>query len=169
MATEALKSTPLTNADASPVVFNNPRVVGARLVHAVGTLEAAGGDANSTYRLVRVSARDRIKRVELATDDLGTGLTLNVGLWDVTDNAVEDADFFASAVDVATAAVARTDISYESGVRDIANAGKTLYEELSLADTPANRSRVFDIYASSVSAAATGTITVWVEYVSDDA
>lgn len=169
MAAENLKSTPLTNADASPVVFNNPRVTDARLKVKVGTVEAAGGDAGSTYRLVRVSARDRIDRVELATDDLGTGVTLDVGLYDVTDGAVEDADFFASAVDVASAAVARTDISYQSGVRTINDVGQTLYEELGLSDTPANRERVFDVYATSGVAAATGTITVWVYYVADEA
>lgn len=168
MAAENLKSTVLTNADASPVVLTNVGIQGGTTRLAVATLEAAGGDAGSTYRFVRLPAYARVHRVELASDDLGTGLTLNVGLYDVTDSAVEDADFFASAVDVATAAVARTDISYESGIRKIEDAGLMLFEELDLADTAANRAKEFDVYATSVSSAATGTISVWVEYTLDN-
>lgn len=167
MATEALKSTQLSNADASPVVFNSNIDVGGYLRSKVATVEAAGGDAGSTYRLVRLQANWRVHRVELATDDLGTGLTLNVGLYDVTDDGVEDADFFASALDVASAAVGRTDISYQSGVRTINDVGQTLREELGLSDTAANRAKLLDVYATSVSSAATGTITVWVEYQAD--
>lgn len=167
MATEALKSQIVTDQDASPVVFVDPIETGGRVRAAFATLEAAGGDAGSTYRLVRLPAYARITRVEIATDDLGTGLTLNVGLYDVDDAALEDADFFASALDVATAAVARTDITYESGVVAIENAGKPLWEQLGLSDTPENRNKLLDIYATSVSSAATGSIALWVEYVLD--
>lgn len=168
MAAENLKSTLLTNKDASPIVLSNPDQDGGKVRSHVATVEAAGGDAGSTYRLIRIRGDDRVDRLELATDDLGTSVTLNVGLYDVTDGAVEDADFFASAVDVATAAVGRTEITYESAVVAIENAKKLVFEQLSLADTPENRSRLFDIYATSVTAAATGTITMWAYIVSND-
>lgn len=163
MAAENLKSTEVTNADASPVVYNDTQNVQGKVYFAVATLETAGGDAGSTYRFVRLPADAIVKRVEFACDDTGDG-TLNVGLYDVTDGAVEDADFFASALATGTA-IARTDISYESGVRIIEDAGLQLWEELNLTDNAANRGKEFDVYATSVTNAATGTVTIWVEYV----
>lgn len=163
MAAENLKSADITNLDADPRAAVNVRNNGSRLRRFFATDEAAGGDAGSTYRLIRVRATDIIHRVEFASDDLGTNVTLDVGLYDVTDAAVEDADFFASAIDVGAAAVARTDISYESGVRNIGNGGKMLFQELGLSDTPANRAKEFDVYCTSAVASATGTISVWVE------
>ena len=162
MAAENLKSTPVTNADASPIVFNNALVEKGRVYSSVATIEAAGGDAGSTYRMIRLPSSARVTRLEFASDDLGTGLTVNIGLYDVAADAVEDADFFASAVDVATAAVARTDVTYESGVVAIENAGKALWEQLGLSADPYTD---FDIYVTSVSAAATGTMTIWAEFV----
>ncbi len=168
MAAENLKSTLVTNKDASPIVLSNPDQDGGKVRAFCATLEAAGGDAGSTYRFIRIRGDDRVIRLEYACDDLGTGATLNVGLYDVTDGAVEDADFFASALDVSTAAVARTDITYESAVVAIENAKKLVFEQLGLTDTPENRSRIFDVYATSVDAAVTGTITMWLEIVNND-
>jgi len=165
MATEDLKSTAVTNADATPIVKSSQLELGGSVRAAFATLETAGGDLGSTYRFIRVPARARVTRVEYACDDQGTAVTFNVGLYDVEDSAVEDADFFASALDVATAAVARTDITYESGVVTAENAGKALWEQLGLANTVDNKSKEFDIYVTSASAASTGTVSLWVEYV----
>ncbi len=165
MATEALKSTAVTNADATPIVKSSQLELGGSVRAAFATLEAAGGDAGSTYRFIRLPARARVTRVEYASDDQGIGATLNVGLYDVEDEAVEDADFFASALDVATAAVARTDITYESAIIAAENAGKALWEQLGLADNVDNKSKEFDIYVTSAGAAITGTVSLWVEYV----
>lgn len=41
MAVENLKSSAITNADATPIVFNNSRVARAPMHEAVGTAEAA--------------------------------------------------------------------------------------------------------------------------------
>lgn len=167
MTAETLKSALVTNLDATPRGVNSRLVQDGTVRAYFATDEAAGGDAGSTYRMIRVRGRDRITRLEIATDDLGDG-TLNVGLYDVGDSAVEDADFFASALDVNSAAVSRTDITYESGVIAIENAGKAIWEQLSLDDTPENRAKEFDIYCTSVTAAATGTISMWCEVVSID-
>lgn len=163
MAAENLKSTEVTNADATPVVYNDTQNVQGKVYHAVGVVEAAGGDAGSTYKFVRLPADAIVKRVEFACDDTGDG-TINLGLYDVTDAAVEDADFFASALATGTA-IARTDVSYESAVRAIDDAGLQLWEELSLTDNATNRGKEFDVYGTSVTNAATGTMAVWVEYV----
>lgn len=166
MATEALKSALLTNKDASPTVYSNADADGGKVQVVFATDETAGGDAGSTYRMVRLPSHARVLRVELAADDLSaSGATLDVGLWDVAAGALEDADFFASAVDVATAAVARTDVTYESGVIDIANAGKMIWEQLGLSADPGTD---FDVYLTSGTAATTGTVSVWVEYVTND-
>lgn len=162
MAAENLKATQVTNADATPKVWNNTQDVRARVYVAQATIEAAGGDAGSTYRFIRLPANAVVHRVEWASDDTGDG-TINVGLYDVTDGAVEDADFFASALATGTA-IARTDISYESGVRIIEDAGKELWDELNLTETEAVRAKEFDVYATSVTNVATGTMSVWVEY-----
>ena len=164
MAVENLKSSIVTDLDASPPVKINALETGGRVRAAFATDEV-GGDATSTYRMIRLPGRARVTRVEFASDDLGTGCTMDVGLYDVADAAVEDADFFASAVDVATAAVARTDVTYESGVVAIENAGKALWEQLGLSDTPANRQKDFDILLTANAAAVAGTVSVWVEYV----
>lgn len=165
MAAENLKSTQVTTLDATPAGRQSTLENGGRVLAAFATLETAGGDAGSTYRMIRLPGEARVTRVEFASDDLGTGCTVNIGLYDVADAAVEDADFFASAVDVATAAVPRTDVTYESAVVAIEDRGKALWEQLGLDDTPENRAKEFDIYLTSVSAATTGTVSVWAEYV----
>ncbi len=164
MATENIKSTVITNADATPVDLSKTTLAHGRLRESIGVVEAAGGDAGSTYRAVRVWSGWRISQVDFASDDLGTGLTVNVGVYQTAENggAVVDADFFASAIDVATAAVARTNITHESGVFTLADVEKPLWEALGLS---ADTKRWYDVVATSVTAAATGTIMIAVRYV----
>lgn len=168
MATETLKSAVLTDLDATPRVNQN-RLENGGVVRAAFDTDEVGGAAatGSTYRLIRLKGTDRISRVEFACDNIGgTASTVDIGLYDVTDDAVEDADFFASAVAVASA-VARTDVTYESGIVDIINGGKALWEQLGLTDTPENRAKEFDILVTVGGAAldAAGTIAVWAEFV----
>jgi len=55
MAVVAVKSTLITNADATPVVFNSPRVDGGPERVAVATADITSGDSiASTYRMFRV-------------------------------------------------------------------------------------------------------------------
>jgi len=162
MPAENLKSGIITNRDATPSVLTtgNPGTV----VRAFGKVECAGGDAGSTYRFCTVPSNAKMVRAFYSCDDLGTGLTMNVGLYQTTANggAVADADFFASALDVATAAVAMTEITFERGAALIDEIEKPLWERLSLS---ADSQRDYDVTAVSAAAAATGTMAVWVEYV----
>ena len=164
MATEALKSKAVTNADATPVDLTGAYISNGRLRESVGIVEAAGGDAGSTYRAVRVFSSWRITDLLLQTDDLGTGVTLDVGLYQIAANggAVVDADHFASAVDVATAAVARTSVLQESAVLNADEVEKRLWEVLGLTADP---KIWYDVACTSNAAAATGTIAVIVRYV----
>lgn len=161
MATEALKSTWITNRDATPAVLSNN---GGQLHRVTGVIEGAGGDAGSTYRFCEIPSNARSIKVTLATDDLsGAGATLDVGIYQNTANggAVVDADFFASAVDVATAAVATTDVTYERLATRFADAAKPLWEQLGLS---ADSQRTYDVVGTSGTAAVTGTMCVTVEY-----
>ena len=166
MATENVKSAAITNRDATPSVANNAQ--GGIMRMTWGTAEAAAaGDAGSTYRLCSIPSNARGITVVLATDDLGTTATLDVGLYQTTANgaAVVDADFFASAVNANTAAVAETLVSHEAaaatgyGIEDIE---KPLWEALGLT---ADSTRDYDVVVTSAGDIdAAGTITVKVFY-----
>lgn len=162
MAAENLKSGVITNRDASPVVLttSNP----GRVFLSYGKVECAGGDAGSTYRFCTVPSNAKMVRCFYSCDDLGTGVTMNVGLYQTTGNggAVVDQDFFASALDVATAAVAITEITFERGATLIDELEQPLWQRAGLS---ADSQRDYDVVAVSASAAATGTMVVWVEYV----
>lgn len=167
MAIVHFKSQVITDQDASPVVKLNQIESGARMRHAYGTGAFAASDAGSIGRLVRIPSRARIIRVMHASDDLGTGGTVDYGLYRTSADggAVVDADFFASAVDTDTAAVARTDVTYESGVVTHVNAGKRIWEQLALAADPGVD---YDLAATRNAAAGTGNVSLWVEYVVDE-
>lgn len=160
MAINNRKSSNLTNLDAALKIYPNRFDNGYYSRNAFGLVEAVADDIGSVYRLIRVPSRAVIKRLELASDDLGTSVTTNVGLYAADDGAVVDADFFASAVDVATAAVARTDITYESGIVDLADQGKQLWEQLGLTEDPGV---FYDISAVVAGGAATGTYALWAD------
>jgi hypothetical protein len=163
MAAENLKSGAITNRDATPSVLNtsNP----GRVFRAYGKVEAAGGDAGSTYRFCSVPSNAKLVRCWFSSDDLsGSGATLNLGLYQTTANggAAADADFFASALDVATAAVAITEVTFERGATLIDELEQPLWQRLGLS---ADSNRDYDVTGVSGTAAATGTMAVWVEYV----
>lgn len=162
MAAENLKSGAITNRDSTPPVQTVGQ--GSNVRRVVGVVEAAGGDAGSTYRFCSIPSNARYVRAWFSCDDLGTGLTMDVGLRQTTANggAVVDADFFASAIDVATAAVALTEITFERGATLISEFEQPLWQRLGLSADP---QRDYDVTGVSASAAATGTMLVIVDYV----
>lgn len=163
MPAENLKSGAITNRDATPAAFSTGQASNVRRVF--GKCEAAGGDAGSTYRFCSIPSNARAVRVWFASDDLsGAGATMDVGLYQTTANggAVVDADFFASALDVATSAVALTEITFERGATLIDELEKPIWERLGLSADPG---RDYDITGVSAVAAATGTAIVICDYV----
>jgi hypothetical protein len=161
MAAEHLKSGAITNRDSTPPVQTVGQ--GSNVRRVWGVVEAAGGDAGSTYRFCSIPSNARAVRAWFMSDDLGAG-TMNVGLYKTTANggAVVDADFFASAIDVGTTAVAMTEITFERGASLIDEFEEPLWERLSLTADPQCD---YDVTGVSVSSAATGTVLVIVEYV----
>lgn len=163
MSAENLKSGPITNRDAVPAVLNTSE--GGVLRRVYGVVEAAGGDAGSTYRFCSIPSNARGIRTSFASDDLSAaGATMDIGLYQTTANggAVVDADFFASAIDVATGAVGLTDITYERAATRISDGEKPLWEQLGLSADP---QREYDVTGVSGVAAATGTMLVIVDYI----
>lgn len=163
-AVENIKSTFVTNADATPNDMTAAYLAHGRLRESIGICEAAGGDVASTYRFVRVFSSWRISELIFASDDLtGTGV-LDVGVYQTAENggAVVDVDVFASNIDVSGQAVAETSILRESTEVNLDESEKRLWEVLGLTEDP---KRWYDIVGTSETAALTGTMMLKCRYV----
>jgi hypothetical protein len=156
-ATEAIKSTVITNADATPMVINTAQLANGRERSMRGVVSATTTkDAGSTYRFFRVKSNDLVKQLLLDNASWGASCTADFGLYKTAADggAVVDADFFASAVDMNTANRA-LDITRESGVITVANMEKPIWELLGLSADPQID---YDVAATLVAAtAATGS------------
>lgn len=166
MAVVNTKSTPVTNLDATPFVENSALVDRGRLRSKTGTLESVSGDdIASVYRFVRCWSGDRINQVLLYCDDVGSTTIADFGLYRIAADggAVVDADFFASAVSLKDGALNAVDITHESGVYNIDDTEKSLWQGLGLSADP----KVFYDIAATLTAAsdAAGTISLKVTYV----
>lgn len=167
MATEALKSLAITNRDATPQVANSSYLEGGLLRECVGTVEMTTADSGSTYRFCQVPSNCRISQIMLFCDDVGNAGAMDFGIYQTTANggAVVDADFFASAVDINTAALNGTDITYEAATAagQIDDIDDQLWVQLGLSADPG---RMYDIVGTSTTAAGTGgTVSLRVRYV----
>lgn len=163
MATENVLSGVLTNRDATPQVKINSALAGS-MQTVVGTLESGTGDLASTYRMVQIPSNCRVDQVLLYCDDLGTTGLADIGIYQTTANgsAVVDADFFASAVDMKTAALNGVDVTHESAVYGLEDAEKPLWQALGLTADPG---RMYDVVLTTTEAfQAAGTITLKVRY-----
>jgi hypothetical protein len=164
MAVANTKSTHITNADATPPVLTNSYVGKGRLFEAVGTVETlAADDAASVYRLVRVPSNARISSILLASDAITGASASDVGVYQTAQNggAVVDADFFATDVDISTAATVFTEVMLEATATDIAKVEYRLWELLGLSADPM---RDYDIAVTVNDVTAAGTISMKVKY-----
>lgn len=166
---DAIKSSIITNATATPQVINSARIDGAKIRHkrAVGTLVTAAAEAASTIRFFRVKSNDIVHKLWLDATSFGTGCTAHVGLYRTNDDggAVADADLFASAVDMAAAQRA-TDVTRESGVITVANMEKRIWELLGLTQDPQIEYDV--VLTLAVAATVAGTACLQAEVVGGD-
>lgn len=164
-AVVALKSTFVTNADATPADLSGAYLAHGRLREVVGTIEAANGDSiGSTYRLGRVWSGARVCEVLLSCDAITSGAA-DIGIYDIAANnagAVVDADFFASAQSIA-AALKDSNVTHEAGVYDIDDVEKRLWEGLGLTEDP---KKWYDVVVTLTAATtAAGTISLKTRYV----
>jgi len=166
MATEDLKATQLTNRDAVPQVANERQLDGI-LREVVGTVEAGAGDTSSHYRICQVPSWARISQIMLFSDDVGSAGAVDIGIFQTTANggAVVDQDCFASAVDVNTAALNGTDVTYEAATAtgQIDDIEKKLWQQLGLSSDP---QRFYDVVITPSTGLGTGgTLSLRVRYV----
>jgi hypothetical protein len=163
MAVVAVKSTLITNADATPAVLNSPRVDGAFERVKVSTAAITSGDnTGSTYRMFRVPSNAVVTDLRIYSPDIGTTTIADIGLYAADGGAVADADFFASALSLKDGALNGTDVLHEAAVFTIANSGKELWSALALTSDPGV---FYDVTLTLTAAAdATGTVKLLGRY-----
>lgn len=138
MAVVTVKSTQITNRDATPRVLGNARSTGARVQRALGAVAIANGDSiGSKYLFCSVPSNALPSSLKVTNNAGGTVGTGDIGLYRTTEDggAVVDADFFASALSVVSA-LTKSEQMYESGVITVANAEKPIWELLGLSADP---------------------------------
>lgn len=139
MAEVTLKSGQITNRDAATRVFNNPGVSKGMMCGSVGRVQTNADDsANSIIVFCTIPSNAIVHSLRLYSDDSGNTGAMDVGLYRTTKDggAVVDADHFASAVDINSAALNGSDILHESGQFSLEEAEKPVWEALGLSADP---------------------------------
>lgn len=171
-----LKSTQITNLDATPVVLNNSGVSGpySETTYDGYVTTGAANDAGTAYRMVRVKSDVKVKKIILESAAQGATFTVNVGVNYPDDvryvalgkstlvstasppaaTNIIDADFFASAV-VLTSAYGPTDVTNESGTYTVDLRGEPLWQAVGL---PADPGGYFDIVVATTVAGTGGAL-----------
>lgn len=161
MATEALKSGNITNRDSTPAVKINAAIAGGVMHGAAGTVEVTtDSDAGSTYRMFSIPSNARVHKLNVYTDAALTNFAADIGIYKSTADGgtVVDADHFGSAVDLATSAENGTDVTHESGVNNIDDVEKPLWQALGLTSDP---NLIYDVVLTSTTASgAAGTLSL---------
>lgn len=161
MAVVTRKSGVITNRDATPRVLNAGAVAEGQVYSFTGTVETVNADSiASIYILGSIPSNAANIQIELWSDDIGTTTIADFGIYRTTADggAVVDADFFGSAVSLKDGAVAGTRIEHESGVYDVDDVEKPLWQALGLTSDPGV---IYDVCATLTAAAdAAGTISI---------
>lgn len=173
MPSEALKTTVITNLDASPPLRPTSGFGGSgRVEHVDGVITTTTGKTSgSTYRMARVPSNAIIKDIKAWLDAAATTLTGDIGVYyssagDGTSTGntglVIDADFFASAVALG-AVVTKTEYSTESGTYTGAKRKQPLWQAVGLTADPGG---FFDIVLTTTATNSdAATLNVEVLYV----
>jgi hypothetical protein len=165
MAVDHVKSTFVTNLDASPAVMNTAGEGAGGLVKSISgsNVAVAASSTDATYQFVRVPSNCKVSAIFFESAAQAAG-TLDIGLYFATDgqggkplsllaaNAI-DQDFFASLVAV-TALSQPTNVVNESGTNTIDKRTQPLWQAVGLTADPGG---FFDIVGTVVTAITTGT------------
>ncbi len=147
MAVVNLKSTLITNRDATPKVLTDAYVSGGNVKESQGFVTTGSADsAGSIYRLCQIPSDARVSSISIQNDALGGSCTLDVGVYYPTfipvgaglsaaNAAVISQQFFAATLS-ASSANAATDIINQSGTNTIALQEQTLWQAIGLASDP---------------------------------
>ena len=178
MTTEALKSTSITNLDATPVTRNTTGEGGPGFLRSVSghvTISASMA-AGSTYRLVRLPSNAKVKQVLFESEAQGAGkFNLSAYYSDSTVDGTQPAkqgvivpttgdQFWASDIDCASA-VALQDKTNESGNYTLALRNKALWDALGLTSDPGGFIDVVAVVHTTDVTTGTGKLGVTVNYV----
>lgn len=157
MTTEALKSTSITNDDATPVVFNTAGQGAAGLLRQVNdfTTTTSGKTVGSTYRLVRVPTKAKVKAVTIDASAMTQG-SFDIGIYRTAADggAVVSAGFFGTAIDCSSA-VRATDVTNESGTYTADKQNKELWDAAAVSADPGG---FYDIVATSTNTITAGAL-----------
>jgi hypothetical protein len=166
MAVDHVKSTPVTNLDATPVVPNTAGTGGPaplKVISSGSVLAIASSSQDSTYQFVRVPSNAKVKALFFESAAQAGG-TVDIGVYYATDGVIGkttsllaaaaiDQDFFATAIAV-TSLSQPTNIINESGTNTPAKQNQPLWQALGLSTDPGGN---FDICGTIVGAITTGT------------
>lgn len=178
MTTEALKSTAITNLDASPIVANTAgHGAGGALRQIDGYVTvSASMAAGSTYRLVRLPSKAIIKHMFFESEAQGAGkFNLSAYYSDSTTDGTPSAStgvivpttgdqFWASDIDCASAVKSIDEIN-ESGNYTWALRQKQLWDALGLTSDPGGFFDVVAVVHTTDVTTGTGKLGVSVLYV----
>jgi hypothetical protein len=166
MAVDHVKSTFVTNLDASPVVIPTAGEGGPQNLQSVegSAVAVASSSADATYQLCRIPSDCKVKSLLFESAAQGAG-AFDVGLYYATDGVIGkptallaaaaiDQDFFATVIDCASA-VAITEIVNESGTYTSDKRTQPIWQAVGLSADPGGN---FDIVATvKTTAVTTGT------------
>jgi hypothetical protein len=170
-AVVALKSTIVTNLDATPAVLNTANLKKGNLREDCALASITNGDnIGSTYRLTRIRSSDRVSSIKFWAPDIGTTVAADLGLYDTPGNggAVVDADFFASAVSFASGPYVAVDVTFEAGAAggDITKGEQRIWEALGLTTDPMKE---YDVaWTLTAASDATAQVLTRIQYVSGE-
>lgn len=137
------KSQQITDLDAGLKVAVG--LLGGRQRVAAGTVALATGDLDAAdiILLTRVPSNARVLSILLFNDDLGTVLTVDVGLYN-TDGTVKDDDAYSEVVALDVANEDGQEVAYDAaaGSRGIEELGQRVFEDAGDASDPGG---LFDI------------------------
>lgn len=163
MAVDHVKSTFITNLDATPATQNTAGEGGPapqKTIDGYATA-VASSSVGATYQLVRIPSNAKVKSIIFESEAQTAG-KFDLGLFYATDgeggkptsllvaNAI-DADFFASAIDCASA-VTPTEVVNESGTNTLDKRAQPIWQAAGLTSDPGG---CFDIVASVITTAVT--------------
>lgn len=176
MAVDHVKSTPITNLDASPrVVSNTGMGAPGDLKNVEGSAVAvASSSADATYQLVRIPSNAKVKNIRFESAAQGAG-KFDLGLYYATNGelgkatsllaaAAIDQDFFATDIDAASA-VAITDVTNESGSYTIDKRNQPIWQAVGLSSDPGGFLDIVATVHTTAVTTGTGRLGVSVDYV----
>lgn len=171
MAVETVKSTAMTNFDASPKVPNSANLQSGNVRASQGfAVIANAADIGSKYPLFLLRSSDLVYSMRVYCADIGTTGAGDLGLYRTTSDggAVVDVDFFASALSISGGALNGVDITFEAAANNgiLTNGEKMIWQALGLSADPHLLYQV--VFTLTAASDAAGTVLFRCQYVSGE-